>query len=207
MLMKLKLPMLAAAAVLALQSSAFAAPAVVTTDMALRLGPGPTYPVVGVIERNAMVDVMGCIDAGTWCQVSWAGKTGWTFANYLAYQHAGNLVLLPQARSQVQIPTVVYQQQAAAAPVPQIATVGTLPPFNPLQATIEALNPPQPVLTYITTNRVDPIYLDGEIVVGATLPPTVSLYRVPDYQYHYANVNNRVVLVEPGTNRIVYVYR
>ena len=63
------------------------------------------------------------------------------------------------------------------------------------------------VKTYVTTNRVDPVYLEGEVVVGSTLPTNVKVYDIPNYPKRYAYVNGRTVLVEPGTNRIVYVYR
>lgn len=69
------------------------------------------------------------------------------------------------------------------------------------------VDPPDQVRTYVTTNKVDPVYLDGEVVVGSAIPKTVKVYQVPDYKYQYAYVNGRTVLVEPDSNKIVYVYR
>lgn len=66
--MNAKLLVLAAATVLALPSAAFGLPATVVTDVALRTGPGPAYPVIGTIDRQAIVEVEGCVDAGTWCR-------------------------------------------------------------------------------------------------------------------------------------------
>jgi hypothetical protein len=74
-------------------------------------------------------------------------------------------------------------------------------------ATGAAAEPPAEVRTFVTSNRVDPVYLEGEVVVGASLPETVVLREIPDYEYRYVNVNNQPVLVEPGTRRIVYVMR
>ena len=59
----------------------------------------------------------------------------------------------------------------------------------------------------MTSNQVDPVYLDGEVVVGAGLPETVELREIPDYEYRYVNVNNQPVLVEPGSRKIVYIIR
>ena len=59
----------------------------------------------------------------------------------------------------------------------------------------------------MTSNPVDPIYLEGEVVVGAGLPETVQLRPVPDYNYRYVYVNRQPVLVDPTSRRIVYVYR
>jgi Protein of unknown function (DUF1236) len=33
------------------------------------------------------------------------------------------------------------------------------------------------------------------------------MYDIPEYRYRYTTVNGQTVLVEPGTNRIVHVYR
>ena len=45
------------------------------------------------------------------------------------------------------------------------------------------------------------------VVVGSALPANVKVYEIPNYPNRYAYVNGRTVLVEPGTNKIVYVYR
>ncbi|TIU10666.1 MAG: DUF1236 domain-containing protein, partial [Mesorhizobium sp.] len=67
--------------------------------------------------------------------------------------------------------------------------------------------PPAEVRTYIDTNRLDPVYLEGEVVTGATLPDTVELREIPDYDYRYVYVNGQPALVDPGTRRIMYVER
>ena len=43
--------------------------------------------------------------------------------------------------------------------------------------------------------------------VGASLPETVVLREIPDYEYRYVYLNNQPVLVEPSSRRIVYVMR
>jgi hypothetical protein len=70
-----------------------------------------------------------------------------------------------------------------------------------------AAEPPAEVRTYVTSNKVDPIYLDGEVVVGAGLPETVELREIPDYEHRYVYLNGQPVLVEPGSRKIVYVIR
>ncbi len=61
--------------------------------------------------------------------------------------------------------------------------------------------------TYVRSNRIDPVYLEGEVVIGAGLPENVELRRVPDYDDRYVYINEVPVLVEPQTRRIVYVLR
>ena len=43
--------------------------------------------------------------------------------------------------------------------------------------------------------------------MGASLPETVELREIPDYEYRYVYVNGQPVLVEPSSRRIVYVMR
>lgn len=104
------------------------------------------------------------------------------------------------------VPTVTYQVPAA--------TVGAAPPVmagrfveTTTAAPLSIEPPPAPVGSYVVAHPADPVYLDGEVVVGAGLPDTVRLSPVPDYQYQYAYVNRVPVLVEPRSRRIVYIYR
>ncbi|WP_370853058.1 DUF1236 domain-containing protein [Pararhizobium haloflavum] len=69
------------------------------------------------------------------------------------------------------------------------------------------IDPPENVTTYVQSNQVEPVYLEGEVVVGAQVPETVALTEVPDYDYRYVNVNSQPVLVDPSNRQIVYVYR
>lgn len=208
--MNRKLLAATAFAAFAIPAAALALPATVLTDVALRTGPGPAYPIIGTIDRQAIVEVEGCVDAATWCQVSWNGRTGWTYASYLAHETQGRVVVLPDARTQVQVPTIVYQEQRAST-VPAGAPIFVGDPIvGPSLGTLRVgtvIQPPQQVQTYVTTHRVDPVYLQGEVVVGAILPRSVAMYDIPQSPYRYTYVNGRTVLVEPTTNQIVHVYR
>ena len=55
------------------------------------------------------------------------------------------------------------------------------------------------VRTYVTSNKIDPVYLDGEVVVGAGFSDTVELREIPDYEYRYVCVNGLPV---PGPRKI-----
>src|SRR5690349_1772588 len=68
--------------------------------------------------------------------------------------------------------------------------------------------------TYVTTEKVAPVEVTGDIAVGVALPDTVVLQPVPDVivtkspdfkGYRYAVVGSRVVVVEPSTTKIVAV--
>ena len=44
-----------------------------------------------------------------------------------------------------------------------------------------------------------------ELNIGSTVPDTVELHEVPNVQYRYVVVDNRTVIVDPGTRKIVKV--
>jgi hypothetical protein len=51
------------------------------------------------------------------------------------------------------------------------------------------------------------VTFDGDVVIGATLPDTVEIVAVPDYDaYSYVVVNKRRVLVDRKTRTVVKVY-
>jgi hypothetical protein len=62
---------------------------------------------------------------------------------------------------------------------------------------------------YVQKKPLASIDLPGvELNIGSTVPREVELHavEVPDVDYEYVVVDNRTVLVEPGTRRIVKVY-
>jgi hypothetical protein len=64
------------------------------------------------------------------------------------------------------------------------------------------------VREYVERHPLASISLLGvELNVGSTLPETVELHpiEVPDVEYRYVVVDDRTVLVDPGTRRIVQV--
>lgn len=58
--------------------------ATATTPLNIRSGPGPQYDVVGVIKSNGQAVVNGCLEGSLWCQVSYDGRQGWAYSQYLA---------------------------------------------------------------------------------------------------------------------------
>lgn len=80
--------LLAAGILLAGSIAASARPAVVTTDLNVRSGPGTGYPVISSIPTGASVNVGRC--TGSWCQVG----GGWASARYLAFGGGGTRVVV-----------------------------------------------------------------------------------------------------------------
>jgi hypothetical protein len=71
----------------------------------------------------------------------------------------------------------------------------------------DASKPDPVVVAYVRANPVEPVYLDGEVVVGSGIPDTVTLYKVPDSDYSYLWVNGVPVIVEPGDRKVVTILR
>jgi uncharacterized protein YraI len=206
MLTRNAIPMAALAAVAAISTPTSAATlATATTPLNIRSGPGPQYPVIGAIRQNARAVVQGCIAGSLWCEVNYLGQQGWAYSQYLAMNVAGQPTVLSQYRTR--IPDVTYNapvETVGSAEVALPPVAGTLieSPTPPL-----AIAPPPQVRSYVVENPGQPVYLNGEVVVGAGVPQSVELNPVPDYDYDYAYVNRVPVLVEPSTRRIVYIYR
>jgi uncharacterized protein YraI len=225
----------AAAALLGTAGAAMAqaTTATATTDLNVRSGPGPQFPVVGLIEGQQQTTVMGCIEGSKWCRVSHQGAEGWAYSDYLAADFSGTPTVVTGNVAQIGIPVTTYEDpngaeagSAAGLTTGAIggAVAGALiagPPGAIAGAAIGGTAggvaggvtgavvepPPSEVRTYVTANPVDPVYLDGEVVVGAGVPETVQLAPVPQYQYQYAYVNGQPVVVDPATRRIVQVLR
>jgi hypothetical protein len=65
---------------------------------------------------------------------------------------------------------------------------------------------PNAVITSIQGERAPSVTVRERIVVGEPLPTTVELRPVPSYsEYRYAVVNDRRVIVEPRTRKIIKI--
>jgi uncharacterized protein YraI len=99
--------MTAAVAVAAVPTRA--APAVSTANVNMRTGPDTEFPSVGVIPEGAPLDVQGCLNDESWCDVVWEGNRGWVFGEYLGFDYQGQITPLPDAGLAVfRIPIVVF---------------------------------------------------------------------------------------------------
>jgi hypothetical protein len=77
----------------------------------------------------------------------------------------------------------------------------------PTVGVVEPILPAPDILSYVTQQAVEPVLVDGEVMIGATLPAAVPVYPIPASPYVYSYVNGQRVLVEPSVRKIVYVFR
>ncbi len=65
------------------------------------------------------------------------------------------------------------------------------------------------VREYVVQHKRPSARVQGDVVVGATLPQQVTVYPVegnPAFSnYRYTYVNDRAVLIDPSSRRVVYV--
>jgi hypothetical protein len=65
---------------------------------------------------------------------------------------------------------------------------------------------PNAVITSIDAERAPSVTVRERVVVGEPLPPTVELRTVPSHiEYRYAVVNDRRVIVEPRTRKVIKI--
>jgi uncharacterized protein YraI len=198
----------AGAALLALAGTAAADTMVsATIDLNVRAGPGPEYQVIGFLGAGEQAPLTGCLKDSRWCTVSTQNGEGWVFSDYLAAEEQGQRVVIARRPASIDVPDVTYDGPAVAMGSRVTSDIVGLDDDMAADGTVEMIEPPSQVRTYVVDHRRDPIYLNGEVVVGAGLPDNVELSDIPDYQYRYVDVNGQPVLVDPQTRRIVYIVR
>jgi uncharacterized protein YraI len=175
-----------------------------TGHLNVRSGPGFQYPVVAQMQVNVPAAVTGCIADYTWCGVAIGGVTGWASAEYLVTGAGGKPTNLQVSGAQLGIPIVVPEGVASVVATPPVGAMVAVPPTV---GVVEPVMPAPEVLSYVTGQPIQPVFVDGEVMVGATLPAAVPVYPVPASPYVYSYVNGQRVLVEPAARRIVYVVR
>jgi len=196
--------------VVATASSAFALPAsaaivaTASTPLNIRSGPGPQYAVVGFIPDRGRATIIGCVQGSLWCQVSYNGKQGWAYSQYMTATLSGRALALAEVRD---IRPVPFQAPATTVGTAVATPVVTDTLVAPPASAPMVITPPPAVGSYVVSHPVNEAYLNGEVVVGAGVPDSVVLSPVPGYDYDYAYVNSQPVLVEPSSRQVVYVYR
>lgn len=195
-----------------------------TTDLNVRSGPGPQHPVIGLLGAGESTTLNGCLANSKWCTVATSAGDGWVYSDYLTGEVGGTEIVIAErpANSGVAVVEQPVNEGGNTGAVaggvtgavagaliggPAGAAVGGATGAIAGAAAGTVIDPPENVRTYVRSNQLDPVYLDGEVVVGAGLPETVELREIPDYEYRYVYVNGQPVLVEPSSRRIVYVVR
>lgn len=192
------------AGALALLSTAALAdtPVSAVTDLNVRAGPGPQYPVTGVLMAGQAATLRGCLENSKWCAIDDAGGQGWVYSDYVTAEFGSRHVVVTQLPPDADI--AIVAPPADIDRYPSGGYTAAIVPGDPVAPIDE---PPPSVRTYIGEHTLEPVYLEGEVVTGSVLPEDVVLGEIPDYDYRYVYVNGQPALIDPQTRRIVYVVR
>ncbi len=82
------------ASLLTLCASALADDALTSRPANVLAGPDDSYPVVASLDANTPIQVMGCLDDWSWCDVGFEGNRGWLYAPDITYGYHGGYVPL-----------------------------------------------------------------------------------------------------------------
>jgi uncharacterized protein YraI len=86
------LRLLLAVYLLAISAAAAAQNAVTTHPVGVYAGPDDSYPMVAQLDADSPVQVMGCVDDWSWCDVAFADNRGWVYAPDIVYDYDGGYV-------------------------------------------------------------------------------------------------------------------
>lgn len=193
-----------------------------TTDLNVRSGPGAWHEVVGVIDADADASVEECYTEANWCKVSYNGVDGWAYGEYLVVgEETPIAVVAPEVVedeavkiTRIEATVEDTRDESALAGAGWGAVAGALiagPAGAAVGAAVssaaayEADVGPQ-LVAYIEQNPVDPVYLDGELVVGAAVPDSVVIHELPEEDdFAYLNVNGVPVVVDSDSRKIVTI--
>ncbi len=93
---------------LGLSAAAAAQNAVTTEPVSVYAGPDDSYPPVAQLDADSPVQVMGCLDDWSWCDVVFADNRGWLYAPDITYEYEGGYVPLYTYAPGLGIPVVQF---------------------------------------------------------------------------------------------------
>jgi len=85
-----------------------AADGYVISDVNLRAGPGTDYPSITVIPKWTGLQVQGCVDGYSWCDVQVGPDRGWVYGQYLEFMRGNEPVFIEDSGPQLGIPIVTF---------------------------------------------------------------------------------------------------
>ncbi len=199
--------------------------ATTTTALNLRATPSEFSQSQMILQSGETVMIEGCLEDLTWCKVG-AGEEmqamGWVSGAYIRTEEGADPVAQLDAdgnrQVDVQIVTVTTEDAgndaegaAAGAVIGALTAVATGGASGIVVASalggavagdvVEDITDEE--VTYVVNNRVETVYLDGEVVIGAAIPDGVETYEIPNSAYRYLVVNNTAVIVDAETGAIV----
>lgn len=95
-------------AVLLLPAVVWAQPAFTTRAVNLRAGPDSSFPSVAWVPGGAQVNVIGCINRWTWCDVQSGFNRGWVFSQFLSMPFQNQPIIIGNAGGWLGVPLISF---------------------------------------------------------------------------------------------------
>jgi uncharacterized protein YraI len=93
---------------LAVCGTAGAQNAYTARQMNLHAGPDRGYPLVAQVDEGTPLEVHGCLDGWSWCDVSVEGNRGWMYGGGIYFDYNGGTVWLYSYGPQVGVPVITF---------------------------------------------------------------------------------------------------
>jgi uncharacterized protein YraI len=93
---------------LAVAAAASAQNAMTTDSADVYAGPDTSYPPVAQLDPDTPIQVMGCLDDWSWCDVGFEGNRGWLYSPDIAYQYQGGYAPLYAYAPGLGVPVVAF---------------------------------------------------------------------------------------------------
>ena len=100
--------LLLAAFLCAIPTAALAQEAYTNRTANVRAGPDQSYPVVAQLPPGVGLQVMGCIDSYSWCDVVFGDNRGWVYAGSLSYPYQNRRVPILAYGPTIGIPIITF---------------------------------------------------------------------------------------------------
>ncbi len=88
--------------------AAMAENAITTEPASVRAGPDDSYPEVAQLDADSPIQVMGCLDDWSWCDVTFEGNRGWMYSPDITYEYEGGYVPFYTYAPSFSIPVVTF---------------------------------------------------------------------------------------------------
>jgi len=97
---------------LSISCAALAENALTTDTASVRAGPDDSYPEVAVLDADSPIQVMGCLDDWSWCDVTFDGNRGWLYSPDITYEYEGGYVPFYTYAPAFSVPVVTFTVDA-----------------------------------------------------------------------------------------------
>src|SRR3954471_12496167 len=97
---------------LSISCTALAENALTIDTASVRAGPDDSYPEVAVLDAESPIQVMGCLDDWSWCDVTFDGNRGWLYSPDITFEYEGGYVPFYTYAPAFSVPVVAFTVDA-----------------------------------------------------------------------------------------------